>query len=63
MASVLPKICLLATMFLLQPVGSGRPILSRPYAGVDANRYVYSNKGDFINIFLKAGVFLQRNNE
>ena len=34
--------------------------LKRPYAGVDANRYVYSNKGDFIQYFLKAGSFFYK---
>lgn len=32
--------------------------LERPYAGVDANRYVATNKGDFIQYFLRSGAFL-----
>jgi hypothetical protein len=31
--------------------------LRRPYAGVDANAYVASKKGDFIQYFLRSGVF------
>ena len=32
--------------------------LERPYAGVDANRYVYTNRGDFIQYFLRTGSFI-----
>ena len=32
--------------------------LKRPYAGVDANRYVVTHKGDFIQYFLRSGVFI-----
>ncbi len=34
--------------------------LKRFYAGVDANRYVASNKGDFIQYFLRTGGFLNK---
>ncbi len=33
--------------------------LTRPYTGVDANRYVYTNKGDFIQYFFRTGGFLK----
>jgi hypothetical protein len=33
--------------------------LSRPYAGVEANRYIGSSKGDFIQYFLRSGAFLK----
>jgi hypothetical protein len=33
--------------------------LSRPYAGVEAYRYVGSNKGDFIEYFFRSGAFLR----
>jgi hypothetical protein len=32
--------------------------LKRPYVGVDANRYVYTNRGDFIQYFLRTGGFM-----
>jgi hypothetical protein len=32
--------------------------LERPYAGVDANRYIATKKGDFIQYFLRSGAFL-----
>jgi len=32
--------------------------LKRPYAGIDANRYVYTNRGDFIQYFLITGGFM-----
>lgn len=35
--------------------------LSRPYAGIDANRYIASNKGDFIQYFIRAGGYLHQN--
>jgi len=31
--------------------------LKRPYAGIDANRYVYTQKGDFIQYYLRTGTF------
>jgi hypothetical protein len=31
--------------------------LSRPYAGLDVNRYVVYNKGDIVQYFLRAGSF------
>lgn len=31
--------------------------LSRPYIGLDANRYAYSDKGDIVQWFLRAGSF------
>lgn len=31
--------------------------LSRMYAGIDANRYLFNNKGDIIQYFLRAGSF------
>ena len=34
--------------------------LSRPYAGVDANRYMVYNKGDIVQYFLSAGTFLNK---
>ncbi len=36
--------------------------LSRPYAGVNANRYVYTGKGAFIQYFLQAGSFFYKGN-
>ncbi|HMH21284.1 MAG TPA: hypothetical protein VK563_05890 [Puia sp.] len=33
--------------------------LERPYAGVDANRYLANSKGDFIQYFLRSGAFLK----
>ena len=33
--------------------------LSRPYLGVDANRYVLYNRGDIIQYFLRAGSFFR----
>jgi hypothetical protein len=32
--------------------------LRRAYAGIDANRYVYTNSGDFIQYFLRTGSFI-----
>jgi hypothetical protein len=32
--------------------------LKRPYAGIDANRYVYTNRGHFIQYFLRTGGFM-----
>ena len=32
--------------------------IERPYAGADANRYVYTNRGDFIQYFLRSGAFI-----
>jgi hypothetical protein len=32
--------------------------LKRPYAGIDANRYVYTNRGEFIQYFLRTGGFM-----
>ncbi len=34
--------------------------LSRPYFGIDANRYVVYNKGDIIQYFLRTGVFIHK---
>ncbi|MEO8712067.1 MAG: hypothetical protein ABI405_08095 [Parafilimonas sp.] len=34
--------------------------LSRPYAGVDLNRYVIYNKGDIVQYFLRAGTFFNK---
>lgn len=31
--------------------------LKRPYFGIDANRYVITNKGDFLQYFLRTGTF------
>lgn len=36
--------------------------LNRPYAGVNANRYVYTGKGAFIQYFLQAGSFFYKGN-
>ncbi|ANI90600.1 hypothetical protein A9P82_03965 [Arachidicoccus ginsenosidimutans] len=33
--------------------------LSRPYVGVDANRYLYSNKGDIAQFFLRTGGYFK----
>lgn len=33
--------------------------LSRPYFGIDANRYLVSGKGDFLQYFLRSGLFLK----
>jgi hypothetical protein len=35
--------------------------LERPYAGVDANRYVVSKGGEFVQYFLRSGAFLRHN--
>lgn len=32
--------------------------LSRPYIGIDANRYAYTEKGDIVQFFLRTGAFL-----
>ncbi|HEY6083208.1 MAG TPA: hypothetical protein VIU45_07100, partial [Chitinophagaceae bacterium] len=34
--------------------------LKRPYAGIDANRYIVTDKGDFIQYFLRTGSFLEK---
>jgi hypothetical protein len=34
--------------------------LGRPYAGVDANNYVVTKKGGFIQYFLRSGIFLNK---
>lgn len=34
--------------------------LKRPYTGIDANRYVYTNRGDFIQYFIRAGSFFYK---
>ena len=34
--------------------------LSRPYFGIDANRYLVSGKGDFLQYFLRSGLFLNQ---
>lgn len=33
--------------------------LSRPYIGIDANRYAYSEKGDIVQFFLRTGTFFR----
>ena len=35
--------------------------LQRPYAGVNASRYIATNKGDFLQLFLRSGGFLHDN--
>ena len=35
--------------------------LRRPYAGVNASRYIATNKGDFLQLFLRSGGFLYNN--
>jgi hypothetical protein len=34
--------------------------LERPYAGISASRYLATNKGDFIQLFLRSGGFLNK---
>ena len=37
--------------------------LSRPYVGLDANRYAYTEKGDIIQLFLRAGTYFKEGME
>jgi hypothetical protein len=37
-------------------------VLERPYAGVNASQYVATNKGDFIQFYLRTGGFLHNGN-
>src|SRR5690606_25609156 len=34
--------------------------LGRPYAGINANRYVYTDKGEFFQYFLRTGVYFNK---